>query len=424
MAQAARLRGVLARIPRRGGNLAVNQVLSGGSNILALGGASLALPAAGFDRFALQQTFFFLALTLGRCIYEGGLAVQREVGRAVLPRHWALTVAPVLGTVVALVAAVVALLDDPADAGTTVALMVAVGIAVCAQDALRYHLISRERWLPVNVADAVWLAGVVVLLVVGTGSAALYLLGWGAAALVSAVVAWLATDGPDGVARVVTFREAWRPGRWVTLDAGLGQAALLLPLVFGQLYTATAVVGVLRLMQSSLSPVNTLYNVIALSFLGDAHRLTEQSAVQSFFGRMLRTSLVYGLLTLVWCGIAFPAVWFVSGRDLLDGGTFLLLAGVLGLVTLLNAVTGPLGAGVRALNRPQAVIAPRLAGLLATVALLVVASGAGEQLRVAAVPAGLLVSAVVSAVAWVFVLRWARRREGVDRSPVSAGASS
>ncbi|SDO84063.1 hypothetical protein SAMN05660199_02640 [Klenkia soli] len=421
----ARLRGVLARIPRRGGNLAINQVLSGGSNILALGGASLTLSGAGFDRFALQQTFFFLALTLGRCVYEGGLAVQREVGRAVLPRSWALTVAPVLGTAVALVAAGVTLLDDPRAAVATVALMVAVGIAVCAQDALRYHLISRERWREVNLADGVWLLGVVVLLAVGTGSAELFLLGWGASALVSAGCAWIATAAPGGPDRQVTFREAWRPGRWVTLDAGLGQASLLLPLVFGQLYTATAVVGVLRLMQSSLSPVNTLYNVIALSFLGDAHRLGEQDAVRSFFGRMLRTSLVYGLITLAWCGIAFPVVWFVSGRDLLPGGTFLLLAGTLGAVTLLNAVTAPLGAGVRALNRPRSVIAPRAAGLLATVALLWVASTASDELRVAAVPAGLLVSAVVSAVAWVFVFRAARHREGVagpagEVSPVGA----
>lgn len=399
--------GSLIRLARgRAGLLAVDQVLSGASNLLVLGVAGYLLAPGELSGFALLQAFVLAAVSLQRAYLEGGLAAQRRSGRTVVPFGWI----PRLGLPLGLGAGLVASVAAESSLGFSERLVFVALIGtpfVLAQDLSRYCQISRANWRALLASDAAWL-------VVSTVAAAFWARGatvmfgaWTAGAAISLGVSIglsrrradhaLAFENP------ATHRSTWPVARWTLADATIGQLGTLAPLLFAQAYSASAILGAFRLLQSSLAPINTAYNVMSLSLLSDAHVFVGAKGERLMRTRIRRLTLLYSLGALAYCILTFTCLWYVVGRRLLPAMQYLEMVLIITAVAVAGGAIGPRIVGARMSRRPGLSALPRTSSLLGSMAFLGLLMLVDLADLPMAVPLSVLTGTVCSILTWLIL---------------------
>jgi hypothetical protein len=416
----AKVNGLRAiREQKRTVALFVDQVLSGGSNIAPLALAGMVLSGGELSWFALSQTIILAAVALQRSYLEGAFASQRSTGQTYLPIRWTATVAAPLGLAAGLVAILVQGAPPGQDLVWVALLSIAGGAVVTAQDMLRYCAISRSMWRSLVWSDSIWF--LIASAPIGTlaQSGGSVLTAWILGAAVSCVgfIPLLRSEDLGASRRETRHRQALTVGRWLLLDGSLAQVTLLAPLLFAKLYADTSILGVYRLLQSSLAPVNSAYNVISLGLLTRAHEQhghTEEAVRHSMRRKIRLLSMAYGAGTLVYCASAFTILWFLVGRRLIEGDLYLAISGALTTIATAGAITAPHLVGLRMSDRPGLSLLPRIASLVTVFAALFWAISWSESQSAFAVPlAALLGTAATTAVWFVIFMAIGRRRQPV-----------
>jgi hypothetical protein len=409
----SRLKAIRGR--KRTVALFVDQVLSGGSNIASLALAGMVLTGEDLSWFALSQTIVLAAVALQRSYLEGAFAGQRSTGQTFLPIRWTATVAAPLGSTAGLIAILIQGAPPGQDLTWVALLSIAGAAVVTAQDMLRYCAISRSKWRSLVLSDLIWflLTSALIGTFARTGQSVLTAWILGAAASCFGFIPLLRSGGLGANQRETRHRQALTVGRWLLFDSSLSQLTLLAPLLFARLYADTSILGVYRLLQSSLAPVNAAYNVISLGLLTRAHEQhghADDSAHDSLRRRIQLLSIAYGTGTLVYCALAFTALWFLVGRRLLEENLYLTVAGALTAIATTGAITAPHLVGLRMSDSPGLSILPRIASLLAVCAILAWAISWSESRSAFAVPLAALLGAAATTTVWFGIFMTRGRR--------------
>lgn len=397
------------RLRNRSTLLLIDQVVSGASNLLPLIIAGLVFSGAELSAFALTQAVILGALALQRAYVEGALASQRRLGQLRIPRGWAFSVAGPIGVISGVIATGThSWAVDSFSVWWLVGLVVGCA-AITAQDMLRYCLISERAWRNLLIADVVWLSISSPLVLVAATGAIQALIYWAAGAAVSVgVVALVAHQGQEATAQNLSLARhgaIFSVAKWILLDASIGQLVLLLPLVFARLFTAAPILGVYRLLQSSLAPINTIYSAMSLSLISGSHQFAQREGQSALARRLRRLSIAFSIGTLAYCIGVFAVLWLLVGNRLIAFDVYLTLAGILTVVAVVGSVIGPHIVGMRLSRRPGLSAIPRVVSLLAICALLLIGSSWHGDMRTLVVPLSALAGATASATAWFMITK-------------------
>lgn len=251
-------------LSRESSLILLDQLVSSGSNALAVFIAAWSLSLAELNLYALFQLAVTTLIGLQRAIYiEPGLSLtsnSARLGRAVT---WSACTWLPLSAVVGVTCSIA--LQSP--------LPLAVALAAVfpgVQDLLRYRLFALKKIPRVLVSDLLWL----ILLVAGyfalsPTTAAGVLTLWGASAGIAAIVAVGGRDSRPSL----SVREVVRLGRYQVAEWGIAATTSTVPLfVVGALLPASPV-GAYRLAQTLTGPLNTISSFVTVKFLVNAERL-------------------------------------------------------------------------------------------------------------------------------------------------------
>jgi O-antigen/teichoic acid export membrane protein len=342
-------RQVVVGLARRAGWNIVDQGLSSLSNLTLSLLVARAVDADAFGAFTVCFTVYSVAVLASRSLASTPLPMRfAAADRADFRTAAAQSAgaAAVLGVVMGLAVLVA---GSVIGGGVGVALLALAPVmpGLTVQDAWRMAFFAERRPERAALVDGAWMvvqtALVAVLLAVGAGSPAPFVLAWGVAATVAAVIGAQRL----GVAPRVRSARAWLRAHWdltrfMTLESvllqGAYQGALLLVGAVGTL----AYVGYLRGAQVVLGPVSLLAaSAMAFGVPEMARRVGMTARM-----RVLAAAGLGGLLGLA--GVAWgvlvlllPHAWGVQLLgDSWDGVRALLLASLVGQVGNLTS-SGP-----------------------------------------------------------------------------------
>jgi O-antigen/teichoic acid export membrane protein len=416
-------RTVVDLVGRAGWSI-IDQALSSLSNLLLSVMVARAVDIEGFGAFTLAFAVYVLLVSLSRALVSQPMTVRYAGASADVSRSAAAEStgsAAVLGLGTAACLAAAGVLVHGVVGAALVALAVCLpGLLV--QDAWRLAFFSQGRPQLAALIDAAWTVllgiGVAVLVLNGVRSAVPYLLVWGLAAALAAVLGAIRASVAPALSRSLGWlRTHWHMTRFLLFELllvqGAFQGGLLLMGGFGDL----ADVAALRGAQVVLGPV-MLLNYSALAFaVPELARRSHLSSVQRFrvalaIGAVLSTAgLVWGTAVLVLPDSAGQAVL----GDSWDEVRVVLVASLVGQLANLVA------AG------PTAVIQSRGATAMAfrvnaTVSVLLVVLGVGGLLVAGAVGAawGIAIACWSVVPLWFLMLR--RLERGAGRQPVGTVA--
>lgn len=384
----------------------VDQVISSGSNALAILVAAWFLPAADLNIYALLQLTATSLIAFQRSfVSEPSLSLTNERIRADISGRWvALILAP---------ASVVCFGIGFAVFGSALGGAAAASVVFpCVQDLLRYrsfglHRVGRALW-----SDSIWLLLFVAIVAFIPRHTALELfLAWAMPAAVAAVLLLYRGDARMNAkpADVVAL------GKFQVAEWAIGTATSSVPLFIAEAVVAISSVGAFRLAQTLTGPLNTISSFVSVRFLMGASRMRslDEAASAVFIKRagraLIAVAVVYSVLALV-------AVSLLSGtfEESVRGPLFYAL-----LLTLLSSViTAPAAAYVayvKAVGQQRLTIRPRVLTLVAN--LLATAGGVALALTWGADPLILpvVVTPIVLVLAWrLTFLRAARRPRSTE----------
>lgn len=413
--------GVLRlRLPgaSRGSLGVVDQVLSSGSNLGITVVAARALDRTSFGGFALALVVYMFALGGSRSLVTEPLLVRARTATAE-------DVSGALGATVCfgVTAGLLCALAGGVAGGAVGHGLVPLGVLlplILLQDGLRYVAFSLERPSGALLVDGVWVVAevvaVAVLIVAGSRDAGAFVLVWGLAAAIAAVIGCASTRTVPGFATA---------GPWVrrNVDLGVpflleflasGGAAYAVLWVLGAL-TDIAAVGAVRLASTVFGPINVFYAGIYLIVVpaGARYAVTDR--------RQLRHVMAW--VSAVSCGLtAACTVVAIS----LPGGVGNLLFGAswtnarrlllpLGIGTCAGGVAAGATAGLRSLAAARRGLRTRVATLPLAIILPLAGSLAGDAMGY---------SIGWAAASWVAAMMWWRAFGRALRSAEARGVAA
>lgn len=262
-----------------------------------------------FGAWSLGYAAFMVALQMARAVAATPLLLEVDADR----RHWHSGAASGLGVLIASVASIVLLISGtalPSLRAELWAFSAVIPVAV-AQDMLRHVAFSRSRPDLAVLADATWLCAQIALSVIALSADAIssptvaLTLAWGAAALVSAVVAAAALRVGVTLTRALAYhRRTGHLSRALAGDAALGAVgSQSLPMVVaavaglaatGALRGGLTLMGPLNIVITGLTPVATMEAKKRLAMAGGVQRF-----VVGWCAALLVLGAAYGALLLV-----------------------------------------------------------------------------------------------------------------------------
>jgi hypothetical protein len=381
-----------------------DQVVSSGSNALAIFVAAMVLTAADLNVYALLQLIATTLIAFQRAfISEPSLSLTSEQRRADLSGRWvvlALLPASIVGFGIGVV------VFGSALGGAAIA----SAVLPCAQDLLRYRSFGLNRVGRALCSDSVWLVLFVILVATVPDPSSLELfLAWTLPSLIAAIAVLQRGDRRN----LVPARHVLALGKFQIAEWAIGSATSSVPLFVAQAIVTISSVGAFRLAQTLTGPLNTISSFISVRFLMGAAELRSMNAVQSAayikrVGRMLiAVAAAYSLIAIV---------GFLLLSDMVDEGVRGPLAYALPLTLLSSVVTAPAAAYVayvKAVGEQRLTIRPRVITLVAN--FLAIAVGVGMLLVWGIDP--IIAPVVVTSI--VLVLSWRQTFQRASRRPRS-----
>lgn len=422
--------GLVATVRGSAGRLGwglADQAVSSLTNFAVTLAVARTLTPVEFGAFSLAYVTYAFALNASRGLATDPLMVrfnhaEGDVRRAAVAGSTAtaLTIGLVLAAVVGVVGV---LLPGPAGGSFLALAVVLPGLLL--QDSWRYVFFSGSTGGRALVNDLVWAAalvpGVAVLLATGARSAAWFVLAWGAAAALAAVV---------GVVQAGVLPAPGAVRGWLRTQRDLGLRYLA---------EGTASAGATQLRSSAVGVVLGLsavgYVQAAATLMGPVTLVMVglNLVVVPEIARVIRRAprrvplacLLFGLLlasaTLAWGAVLLLALPRGLGETVLGdiwAGTYPVLP-----LAVLASVGGSLqsgaGAGLRALGAARRSLRAMLVGMTVYVALTV---GGAVAFGLTGTMAGAAAAAWIGAALWWRELRAAAREHALDET--AAGASA
>jgi O-antigen/teichoic acid export membrane protein len=404
---------------------AVDQALSSASNFLLAVLVAQTVTAAGFGRFAVATSAYWIVLGALRALISEPLLIllARQRGpRAVMSSALGLAVT------VALAGSLAGAALLPVDGARPVAAVLISLPVLIWQDTVRYCAFSLERPVEALISDAIWLgsllaAGAWVLFSSVDLTVTEWLFLWAGCAIVPAVAAsirlsvWPALRGQQGWWSRSRRQGMPMLGDFAVLSLSDYVGVFLLPLVasfalLGQWKAAQTVSGPLSILMTA----GSLAALPALARRWEQHRVVPLRAGLMIGAGLATVAFGYGLVLLV-----VPDSW----GELLFGDAWVGVGVLPALIAFQFAVIG-INQGalftLRAIGGVRPVVVARLVLLPVGIA---VPLGAASFESPGVLGAALIALTVVYGVVWwTIALRAARRgvggRPAVPREPVSA----
>jgi hypothetical protein len=388
-----------------------DQVVSSGSNALAIIVAALVLTAADLNVYALLQLIATTLIAFQRAfISEPSLALTSEQERADLSGRWvilALLPASIVGFGIGVV------VFGSVLGGAALASIV----LPCIQDLLRYRSFGLKRVGRALWSDSIWLVLFVMLVPTLSDPESLQLfIAW---SVPSGLAALAVLSRGDGRPRV-------RPGDVVALgkfqiaEWAIGSVTSSMPLFVAQALVTVSSVGAFRLAQTLTGPLNTISSFISVRFLMGAAELRSMNTAESIaYVRHVGRLLV--AVAVAYSAIALVGFFVLAG--MVDESVRGPLAYALPLTLLSSVVTAPAAAYVayvKAVGEQRLTIRPRTVTLVANV--LAIALGVGMFIvwGVDPIIAPVVLTSVVLVLAWRRTFRRASRRVRPGRADVAS----
>ncbi len=389
-------RGV-RQLARRAGWGVLDQGLSSFGNLAMSVLVARAVDAHGFGAFTVAFSVYSFAVLLSRSLVSQPLAIRFAEAEPAAYRSamglatgTALALGGAIGAVVAVVGAVLGDAVGPA--------LLAVGIvlpALLVHDGWRSVFIAQGRPQRAVLVDSVWIAlqlgGAVLLMGLGSDLAVPFLVVWGGASAVAAVVGAVVARTPPRPLRARSWVEAhWDMTRFLLFEVVLVQGAFQGALVLAGAIASLSDAGALRGAAVLMGPVS-LVAMSAVAFC--VPELARRRGMPA--RKRLAVSLLIGgalaALGLVWGGVVLLApdgVGVLLLGDSWTGVRSVLLPTVIGQAANLFGM----GASCMVLSRGETRLAFRIN---ATVAVLILVLGVG----------GLVVAGAEGA-AWGFLIAY------------------
>lgn len=369
----------------------VDQVVSSGSNALAILVAAWFLPAADLNIYALLQLTATSLIAFQRSfVSEPSLSLTNERIRADVSGRWvALVLAP---------ASVACFGIGFAVFGSALGGLAAASVVLpCVQDLLRYrsfglHHVGRALW-----SDSIWLLLFVAIVAFVPQHTALGLfLAW---AMPAGIAAFLLLQRGD-VRRNAKLGDVLALGKFQIAEWAIGTATSTVPLFIAEAVVAISSVGAFRLAQTFTGPLNTISSFVSVRFLMGASRMRSlDEAASSAF--IKRAGLALVGVAVVYSVIALVALFLLAGT--IEEDVRAPLAYAMPLTLLSSVITAPAAAYVayvKAVGEQRLTIRPRVLTLVAN--LLATAGGVALALMWGVDP--LILPVVVTPI--VLVLAW------------------
>lgn len=390
---------------RRSALVLADQVVSSGSNALAIIVAALVLTAADLNVYALLQLVATTLIAFQRAfVSEPSLSLTNEHRRADFSGRW-LLLALLPGSIVGFGIGVA--LFGSALGGAAIASVV----VPCVQDLLRYRAFGLSRVGRALWSDSIWLLLFIVIVAIVPDLTSLELfMAWTTPAMIAAIA--LLSRG-DGRARI-RARAVFALGKFQIAEWAIGSATSSAPLFVAQAIVTISSVGAFRLAQTLTGPLNTISAFISVRFLMGAAELRSKSASESAayvnrVGRLLiAVAVAYSVVAIVGFLVLFETI---------DEGVRAPLIYALPLTLLSSVVSAPAAAYVayvKAVGEQRLTIRPRLITLLAN--FVSIAAGVGMFLLWGADP----IIAPVVVTSFVLVFAWRRTFRRASLRPRSS----
>lgn len=288
----------------------IDQVLSGGSNVLVLIFIAHLLGTADFGRFALLFLGFSVALVAQRSLINSTVLVHPEDAdnqpRAVIGST--VLFASLLGGVCAL-SGVMLLASDPSTGRGAIWLGILMPLLLL-QDLGRYLAISTHRPLRAIVLDGTWLTleagGFLLLFARGTATFETCVVVWAVAGAVSGLWVFIHAGFP----RVSDLNFSWLKSRWhfswrSCVSNTIGQVAALLGFSAIAAVSGGVAVGAVRAANLLSRPGSTILDGVVTSSVADmARERPDNRTLRRVANRTMLLSLTAAttfLLILVLC---------------------------------------------------------------------------------------------------------------------------
>lgn len=347
---------------RAHGLVFVDQLVSSGTNALAVLLAAYVLRASELNTYVLLQLVGTTLIALQRAlVLEPSLSLNTSTHRADVSTRWILwfwTPAAVVGGVVGY-----ALWGNPLGVFASASLVLP-GV----QDLLRYRAFGLNRIPRALVSDLIWLVVFV--------SLALGMMGAQLSSTLLLVCTWTIGAGLGAIALLVrhdsrtrhSFAEIFRRGKYQITEWAIGTATSTIPLFIAQAVVPISSVGAFRLAQTLTGPLNTISSSVTVRYLIDASSISELSAEES--KRYVRRSN-FVLVALSGAYAIVMIVLFLLFGNLIHSEARASLAYALPLTLISTVITSPVtsyASYAKAVGMQKRAIAPRLAVLIANAA--------------------------------------------------------
>jgi hypothetical protein len=376
---------------RNNGLVFLDQLVSSGTNAVAILTAAAMLGVQELNKYALIQLVATTLIALQRAlICEPSLSLNDSDHRADISLRWTASFWLPVGIVGA--AAGYALW------GTIPGMVTLASIALPGiQDLLRYRAFGLGRVLRTVIADSVWLI-----------------------AFVSAVL--LAHNGSSeslvfrGDRRLLrSHREIFARGKYQLTEWGIAAATSTIPLFVAQAVVAISSVGAFRLAQTLTGPLNTISSFVTVKFLIDAPSFSKMDASESA-RYVRRANLALTAVAAIYAASLLTAFLFLGrflGSVAHSGMSYALPITVLSAVVTAPAATYT--AYTKAVGMQKSAIAPRVAVLVVNVITTAIGVAMAIAWGVDPLVLPIAATAITLIVAWrITFTRVANRRRGIS----------
>lgn len=405
-----RASSLIRRLPTGGRNsgLFIDTAVNSLAGLALMAMAARGLSSGALAEFAVGQMIVVTGIGLIRGgIWGPALAAQRQVGRSIIPISWSVLISAASSPVFLVV---FALFFGKSLHATEILGYLLVSFLVCVQDGLRTSCISRSSIARLLWADITSLAVLIGLATsAGMESPSRVLLVWGASSFVGIMMMasrrtmW--GSGRDG-RRLA--REAFRLGRWATIDGLLAATAALAPVYASFNVMASDDAGVYRLLLTVVGPLNIVYTTVLTTYGLDSWRLTDRQSLHALRRKTLRLSVFLAATSVAYLAFTLPLVVYVAKLQTSDGGwKEISLVGIYGVLSVASA---PLVAGALALGYHRHGVFIRIPCIVAAGAISLVASQ-GYTLVLDPIGLSLAVTAALAILGWAISFRSAWLRE-------------
>ncbi|MDQ1580838.1 MAG: hypothetical protein QOD05_1613 [Microbacteriaceae bacterium] len=391
---------------RNNGLVFLDQLVSSGTNAVAILTAAAMLGVQELNKYALIQLVATTLIALQRAlICEPSLSLNDSDHRADISLRWTASFWLPVGIVGA--AAGYALW------GTIPGMVTLASIALPGiQDLLRYRAFGLGRVLRTVIADSVWLiAFVSAVLLAHNGSSESLVLAWTHSAGVSTVVLFFRGDRR----RLRSHREIFARGKYQLTEWGIAAATSTIPLFVAQAVVAISSVGAFRLAQTLTGPLNTISSFVTVKFLIDAPSFSKMDASESA-RYVRRANLALTAVAAIYAASLLTAFLFLGrflGSVAHSGMSYALPITVLSAVVTAPAATYT--AYTKAVGMQKSAIAPRVAVLVVNVITTAIGVAMAIAWGVDPLVLPIAATAITLIVAWrITFTRVANRRRGIS----------